>query len=187
MQMQTFIFWYKNAPYGYVMMWMPPCGCAMMQIIPCGYVTMQMLFIWCKWNLTKKKLFSKSRLPRSLESKCFQNSIYFFQKLFSLFWWGLNAQCIIPAQKHILFWLKVPQKLVINVKNLRMRYHIEIGWSGSKKFISSVRLRKGVEGFQGLFSKTRIFWKSDILKNSFFQSMNMIIWSSVETHCDNFE
>ena len=53
MWMQIFIFRYKNAPCGYVMMWMPPCGCVMVQMSHCGYVMMQMLFTWHKCNLTK--------------------------------------------------------------------------------------------------------------------------------------
>ena len=82
--MQIFIFRYKNAP--------------------CRYAMTQMLFFLMQMQLNQKFfLFSESRLPRSLEPKSFQNSIYFFKDHSFLFRRGLNAQCIILAQKHVLF------------------------------------------------------------------------------------
>ena len=56
-------------------------------------------------------LFSKSRLPRSLKPKCFQNSIYFFKNYSFLFRRGLNASASFLPQKHVLFWLKAPPKI----------------------------------------------------------------------------
>ena len=65
---------------------------------------------WCKCQLTKNFLLL-SRLPRSLKLKCFQNSIYFFRRLFFFYfdeaWMLVHHFC----PKHVLFWLKALPKI----------------------------------------------------------------------------
>ena len=67
---------------------------------PCGYAMMQKLFFLTQMQFNQNFfLFFESRLFRSLEPKCFQNSIYFFKNHSFLFRRGLNAQCTIPTPK----------------------------------------------------------------------------------------
>ena len=81
MWMQIFIFRYKNALNGYVMMWMPSYGCAIMQIAPLWVCHDANAFYLTQMQFNqKKKIISKLRLPRSLEPKCFQSSIHSFKK-----------------------------------------------------------------------------------------------------------
>ena len=97
-------------------------------------------------------LFSKSRLPRSLEPKCFQNSIYFFRRLF--FFLSARLECLVhySCPKNMFYFdLRLPQKLVITVRNLWMGCQLEIKRSGSKRFIFTVWLRNECHVFTAFF------------------------------------
>ena len=153
----------RMSPYEYAMMWMPPCGYAMMRMPPCGHVVMQMQFN------QKFLLFSKLRLPRSLEPKCFQYLIYFSQRLFLFILARLECSLHHSCPKNIFYFdFKASKKMVIIVRSLRMGCQLKIRWFGSKRFIFMVRLRKGVASFQDLFLKQEFFEKSSILKRFIF-------------------
>ena len=99
MQMQIFFFGYKMPFVG-----MPWCECPLvgMSWRECPLVGMS----WCKWNLTKNFFYFSSRdFLEAWNQKAFNNRFIFLKDYSFLFRRELNTQCIILAQKHILFWL----------------------------------------------------------------------------------
>ena len=109
------------------------CGCDFLFF---QYKMLTVGMPWYKCQLTKNfLLFSKSRLSCSLKPKCFPNSIYFFEDYSFLFRRGLNASASFLPQNMFYFGLKLPQKFVITVRNLRMGYQLGIEWSSLKGFI----------------------------------------------------
>ena len=115
MQMQIFIFRYKNAPCGYVMNWMPPCGCVMMQIPPGGYVTMQMLFSWRKCNLTNKFFcFPNRGFLGAWNQNAFKTRFTFFQRLFIFISRRLECPVHHSCPKNMFYLgLRFPKRMVI--------------------------------------------------------------------------
>ena len=123
-------------------------------------------------------LFSKSRLPRSLEPLDL-----FFLKII-LFYsdeaWMPSASFL--PQKMFYFDLGFPKNWWSLLEIYKWDINLRSGDLVRKDLFSQFDWEKGVARFQGFFLETRILWKSYILKDSFFQSLNMMIWSSVETH-----
>ena len=93
--------------------------------------------------------------------------------------WMLSASFL--PQKHVLFRLKAPKKKMITVKNFsKWDINFESGDLAWKFYFHSlVEVR-----FQGLFLKTRILWKSDILKRFIFLVSEYGNLTGVKTHCD---
>ena len=88
---------------------------------------------WCKYfdaNIIYSKIpfIFKTRLPQRLKSKYFQNLIYYSWKV----------------------------KMVITVRNLRMRHRLGFWWSGSKDLFSQFGWAKGSGTFQRPFFEKRI-------------------------------
>ena len=113
-------------PQEYVVMQMFTCRCimmqmslyrhAMMQMPPCEYTMPRML--WCKHNLFKNSLYFQNEASTTPETTIFSRLDLLFMK------------------SHLPFDLRLPKKLVITVRNLRMGYRFEIWWSGSKDLFS---------------------------------------------------
>ena len=96
------------------------------------------VFSWRKCNLTKNFFYFPNRgFFRVWNQNAFKTRFIFFKDHSFLFRWGLNAQCIILATKNMFYFdLRLPQKLMITVRNLWMRCKLEIKWSGSKNLFS---------------------------------------------------
>ena len=119
MQMSHCDIQWCECPFGYAMMSIPLRGYAVMQMSHCDMQWCECPIVgvqWCKcpfvgisWHecfdaitiYSKIHFIFKARLPQRLKSKYFQNSIY-------------------SSQKVIFFYLRLPKKLVITVRNLRM-------------------------------------------------------------------
>ena len=91
-----------------------------------------------------------------------------------------------PKQK-TLFWLKAPKKWWSLLEIFEWDINLGSDDLAQKGLFPQFGWEKGCHIFKAFFLETRIIWKSDILKDSFFQFLNMMIWSSVETYCDSLE
>ena len=133
-----------------VTMRMPPCGCAMMQMSSCGYIMTQML--WCNHNLFKNSFYFQSEASSVPEIQIFSKLNLFFPK------------------SHLLFYLRLPKKLVITVRNLWMG---ALTWN-SDDLAQKIYFHNLVEQKGGLFPRPffflekRILWKLSILKGFIF-------------------
>ena len=138
-----------------------------MQMPPCGYIMTQML--WCKHKLFKNSLYFQNEASFAPEIKIFSK----FDLLF--------------LKSHLLFYLRLPKKLVITVRNLQMGCWLEIRWSGSKDLFSQLGCAKGVTHFQGFFLEKWILWKSSILKRFIFLVFEYGNLTGIKIHCDRLE
>ena len=128
-----------NVPLWYAMMRMPPCGCIMTRML------------WCNHNLFKNSFYFQSEASLVPEIQIFSKLNLFFPK------------------NHLLFYLRLPKKLVITVRNLRMGALI---WK-SDDLAQKIYFHNLVEQKGGLFPRPfflekRILWKSSILKGFIF-------------------
>ena len=155
---------------------MPWCECLLGSMLWCHDANVP-FGVYHNANVPLVHAMMRMPLVRMSWCKCFEaNTIYSKIPLFSkwgfLSAWNQNifrTWFIIP-EKSSSFWLKAPKKLVITVRNLRMRHWLRIWWSGSKDLFSQFDWAKKVAHFQGLFWKRWILWKSSILKWSIFFS-----------------
>ena len=169
MRMKIFIFQYKNAPCGYVMMQMPFCGCAMMQMPPCGYVTMQILFTWRKCNLTKNFFYFANRgFLRAWNQNTFKTRFIFFKdySFYSNEAWMFNAS-FLPKNMFYVD-LGFPKKWLSLLEISEWGINLRSSDLVQKDLFSRFDLRKGVAHFQSLFLETRILCKIKPLKKIHF-------------------
>ena len=96
-------------------------------------------FSWCKCNLTKNSFYSPNRgFLGAWNQNAFKNQ-FFFLRLFFFILERLECPVHHSCPKNMFYFdLRLPQKLVITVTNLRMGYQFEIRWSGLRRFISTV-------------------------------------------------
>ena len=131
----------------------------------CRYAMMQMF--WRKHNLFKNSL-------------CFQNQSF-------LSAWNKNifeSWFIIPKKSSSFFDLRLPKKLVITVRNLRMGHWLRIWWSDSKDLFSQFSWAKRWQVSKAFFLEKRILWKSSILKRFIFVVPEYGNLTGVKTHRD---
>ena len=149
------------------------CECPLMGVSWCKCPLVGMSQCKCfllDANAIEPKISFIFQIEASLEpgTKMLSKLDLFFSKII-LFYsseaWMLSASFL--PQNMFYFDLRLLQKLVITVRNLRMGYQLEIKQSSSKRFISTVWLRKECHVFKAFFLETIILWKSDILKDSF--------------------
>ena len=149
--------WMQMSPWEYAMMWMSAWKYAMAWMSSCRYaMNANAPLVGIPWHecfdantiYSKIPFIFKTRLPQRLKPKYFQ------------------TQFIIPKKSSFFFYLRLPKKLVIIVRNLRMGHWFGIWWSDSKDLFSQFGWAKGVACFHDFLEK-RILWKSSIFFKRF--------------------
>ena len=106
----------------------------------------------CKYIMTQNAL---------VQTRFIQKFLLFSKRGFHNAWnQNILKTWFIVHEESSSFWLKVLQKSVITVRNLRMRHWLRIWWSGSKDLFSQFSWAKGVARFQ-----TPFFWKNEFFEN----------------------
>ena len=135
--------WMQMSPWEYTMMWIFAWEYAMAWMSSCRYAMNANAPLWVYHD------------TNSLMQTQFIQKFLLFLKWGFLNAWNQNIlkTWFIIHEKSSHFWLKAPKKMVITVRNLRMRHWLGIWWSGSKDLFSQFDWAKKVAHFQGPFLK----------------------------------